>query len=187
MPRKYKTIVIDPPWAGPGETPAFDSENKATGKKMKLSLIPYSTMTGIQVASLRVSEQAADDAQLWIWCCSRSVGDAVLLAQLWSFKYRALFVWDKQRIGLGRHARGQCEFLLWAARRGARLVDPKQCPRQIQQWPKPNRHSEKPAEAYQFIRSLSDAPRLDIFARQHRPGFTAWGNQVPEDLEAKAA
>lgn len=169
---KYKTIVIDPPWPGPGSCPAFTS-----AKKRRPVLIPYSTMTGIQCATLGVTDFAAADAQLWMWTTSRSVGDAFLLAQLWGFAYRALFIWKKQ-LGMGRHARSQAEFLLWCGRPGARIVEPKQCPPQIHEWPKPRAHSEKPAEAYEFIAGLSDGPRLDIFARQNRPGFEPWGNQV---------
>ena len=171
----YKTIVIDPPWPGPCAVPAFDRAK--TGKPC---LIPYSTMGGFQVSAMRVPEYTDVDAQLWVWCPSRNVADAQLLMQLWAFNYRALFVWQKPGLGMGRHARSQCEFLLWEARKGARLVEPKNCPRQIQTWPNPKRHSEKPAEAYEFMRSLSDGPRLDIFARQSRPGFEAWGNEAPE-------
>jgi N6-adenosine-specific RNA methylase IME4 len=177
---KYKTIVIDPPWPGPGNVPAFDSELSAG--KIASVLIPYSTMTGIQVAALRVSEIATMDAQLWLWCCSRSVGDAFLLCQAWGFKYRGLFVWRKMtgKGGLGMNMRNQCEFLLWGARHGARISHGADCPWQVHEWRRPKRHSEKPAEAYELIRSLSDGPRIDIFARQHRPGFTPWGNEVPQ-------
>jgi N6-adenosine-specific RNA methylase IME4 len=169
---KYKTIVIDPPWPGPGVTPRFDRDNTQ-------SMIPYSTMTGIQVAALQVPDLAHPQSQLWLWTPTQNIGDAFLLVQLWGFNYRGLFVWIKP-LGMGRHIRHQTEFLLWAGRPGARLVEPRNCPRQIQTWPKPRRHSEKPAEAYDMIRSLSDGPRIDIFARQHRPGFTPWGNEVPQ-------
>jgi N6-adenosine-specific RNA methylase IME4 len=173
----FRTIVIDPPWPGPGEVPAFDSQGSG---EMRLSLIPYATMTGIQVAALNVRELAADDAQLFIWATSRSLGDAMLLGQSWAFKFRGVFIWHKPGLGMGRHVRSQAEFLYWFGRRGAPLVEPKRCPRQIQTWPKPKRHSEKPPEAYQMIAELSPAPRLDIFARQHRPGFEAFGNEVGE-------
>lgn len=176
---RYRTIVIDPPWPGPGACPAFQG-NIGSKKPMKLSLIPYHTMSGIQVASLRIMDIAADDAQLFIWATSRSVGDAFLLAQTWAFSFRGLFIWKKP-LGLGRHVRNEAEFLLWCGRKGAPLVEPKKCPRQIQHWPKPRRHSEKPAEAYDLISSLSEGPRIDIFARQQRPGFDSYGDQVPCD------
>jgi len=166
---KYKTIVIDPPWPGPGSSPAFDAQ-------APLRLIPYHTLTGIQCAALRIAEIADDDAQLFIWATNRSVGDAFLLAQLWSFSYRGLFIWLKP-LGLGRHMRSQAEFLLWAGRHGAPLVEPRKCPYQLCKWPKPKRHSEKPEEAYEMIKTLSPTPRLDVFARQHRDGFSAYGDE----------
>lgn len=186
--RRYKTIVIDPPWPGPGAVPAFDAVKTGQATLTK-NLIPYATMTGIQCAALSVDAIAADDAQLFIWATSRSMGDAYLLLQLWAFKYRGLFVWQKP-LGMGRHMRHECEFLLWGGRRGAKLVEPKNCPRQTHHWKRPRAHSEKPAEAYAMIRELSPGPRLDIFARQKRPGFTPWGNQAPsaaEQLEQLAA
>jgi len=172
----YKTIVIDPPWPGPGGAPTF----KRGGAK-HWGVLPYSTMTGIQLAALKLEQLAHAESQLWLWATNRNIGDAFLLIQLWGYRYRGLFVWLKPVLGMGRHMRSQCEFLLWASRKGARLVEPKECPRQIQQWPNPRAHSEKPAEAYEFIRGLSDPPRCDMFARQARAGFDAWGNEAPEN------
>lgn len=169
---KYKTIVIDPPWPGPGACPRFGTHGEGQ------SVLPYTTMTGIQVAALRIKELSHPESQLWIWATSRNYGDSFLLMELWGFSYRGLFVWKKP-LGMGRHVRHQCEFLLWGGRPGARLVESRKCPRQIQEWPRPKRHSEKPPEAYDMIRELSDGPRIDIFARQARPGFTPWGNEAP--------
>lgn len=174
MPQHYKTIVIDPPWPGPGSVHRFDVNQT----KRSVSVIPYSTMTVVNIAALRIRDIAAPDSCLWIWATSRSIGDAMLLMELWGFTYRGLFIWMK-RLGMGRHMRHQVEMLLWAGRPGARLVDPRKCPRQVHEWPRPRRHSEKPAEAYAMIAELCDGPRIDIFARQARPGFEAWGNEAP--------
>ncbi len=169
---KYKTIVIDPPWDGVNATRVFKRGLSGRG----VIVLPYTTMSGIQIASLRVAELAAPDAQLFIWTTSRSVGDAYLLLQGWKFNYRGILIWQK-RLGLGRYVQHQAEFLLWGARQGARGPAPGKAIRQIYTWPRPKRHSEKPPEAYRFIRALSDAPRLDIFSRQHRPGFRGWGDE----------
>lgn len=40
------------------------------------------------------------------------------------------------------------------------------------------RHSEKPAEAYDLIRRNSPGPRLSMFQRTARDGFSCWGNQM---------
>lgn len=142
------------------------------------SVMPYSTMGGVSLAAMKIADVAAPDAQLFLWAASRSVADAFLLMQLWGFNYRGLFVWLKP-LGMGRHMRHQVEFVLWGGRKGARLVAPSQCPRQIVEWKKPARHSEKPPAAYELFAKLSPPPRIDIFARQKRPGFTPWGNEAP--------
>jgi len=178
--QKYRTIVIDPPWPGPGACPAFDEHSRlspAANPRIRRDLIPYHTMTGVQCAALRIRELAAADGQVFIWAPSRNVGDAFLLLQLWAFRYRGLFVWIKP-LGLGRHMRSQAEFLLWGGRRGAPLVRPRECPHQLQRWPKPRRHSEKPPEAYAMIAALGPAPRLDVFARRRHEGFDAFGDEI---------
>lgn len=172
--RLYKTIVVDPPWPGPNHTPTFKSKTPHPHV-----VLPYETMSGFQIAGLRVRDLATPDAQLFLWATSRTLGDAFLCLQTWAFRFRGLFVWDKGCLGLGRHVRNQCEFLIWGGREGAPLVKPTDCPHQVQRWKNPRGHSVKPAAAYEFIRSLSQAPRLDLFSRQTRPGFDAWGNESP--------
>jgi N6-adenosine-specific RNA methylase IME4 len=167
--QKYKTIVIDPPWPGPGEARSM--------KGRQQTLIPYSTMTGIQCASLKVVDIADEGCKLWLWATSRSLGDAFLLMQLWGFRYGGLFIWQKPQPGLGCHVRHDSEFLLLGHQPGCSLPLP--APQQTHRWPKPKRHSEKPAEAYEMIAKQSESPRIDIFARQHRQGFDQWGNQAP--------
>lgn len=171
--RTYHTIVIDPPWPGPGATPAFNDKPSI--------MLPYATMTGVQVAAMGVDRLASQTAQLFIWTTSRNVGDAYLLLQGWGFKYRGLLVWLKNGIGPGRHVRSQCEFCLWGGRRGAPMVEPSEAPHQVQTWPR-GAHSEKPAAAYELFRKLSPPPRLDIFARRKHRGFEPWGNETEQRL-----
>jgi protein gp37 len=45
---KFKTIVIDPPWPGPGQARSM--------KGGEAQVIPYQTMTGIQIAALRIRD-----------------------------------------------------------------------------------------------------------------------------------
>ena len=42
---------------------------------------------------------------------------------------------------------------------------------------KPGAHSTKPERFYQEIARLITGPRLDVFARQERPGYDGWGNE----------
>jgi N6-adenosine-specific RNA methylase IME4 len=39
-------------------------------------------------------------------------------------------------------------------------------------------HSRKPDEIYNAIEQLVDGPYLELFARQNRPGWEAWGTEA---------
>lgn len=41
----------------------------------------------------------------------------------------------------------------------------------------PTRHSEEPASFYRSVACLFPERRLDVFARQLRPGLDGWGNE----------
>jgi hypothetical protein len=41
-------------------------------------------------------------------------------------------------------------------------------------------HSQKPDEIYELIETwYPTSPRVELFARQQRPGWAAWGDEVP--------
>jgi N6-adenosine-specific RNA methylase IME4 len=44
-------------------------------------------------------------------------------------------------------------------------------------------HSVKPASFYAEISKYFDGPKLDVFARQVRPGFHGWGNEYGKYTE----
>ena len=170
LPEKYyKTVVIDPPWPGPG------SSRSLKGVGTVGCVLPYSALSGFQLSALRIDEICTDDADLWLWATSRNMVDAGLLMQSWGFSYAGLFIWRKHA-GLGTWMRHDSEFLFRGVRKGTPVVLP--APIQTHEWPRPRRHSEKPGEAYEMIAKQSAEPRIDIFARQRRPGFDAWGNEV---------
>lgn len=171
VPRNhYQTIVIDPPWPGPTQ----HRSQKGKG----VTLLPYQTMTGIQLAGMKVGEIATKDAQLWLWATSRNLGDANLLMQLWGFSYAGLFIWKKPP-GLGPWIRHDSEFLLRGVRKGVEVKLP--ADQQTHEWPRPREHSRKPAEAYAMIREKSEGPRIDIFSRTPHAGFDQWGNEANDD------
>lgn len=42
-------------------------------------------------------------------------------------------------------------------------------------------HSRKPDEIYPRIEALLPGPRCELFARHRRPGWDAWGDQLPPE------
>lgn len=90
--------------------------------------------------------------------------------------------------GIGQYARGAHETLLLGVR-GKGMdpsvfnVDRRNIPSVILT-PVPrdenNRriHSKKPPASYELIEGRSRGPYLELFAREHRPGWDAWGHQL---------
>ena len=48
-------------------------------------------------------------------------------------------------------------------------------------------HCEKPEEVYRRIERLYPGPRLELFARRPRAGWTVWGNEIERDRFNEAA
>jgi N6-adenosine-specific RNA methylase IME4 len=40
------------------------------------------------------------------------------------------------------------------------------------------KHSAKPEYSYELIEKVMDGPRLELFSRKPREGWTVWGNEV---------
>ena len=45
------------------------------------------------------------------------------------------------------------------------------------------KHSRKPDEQYAPIEACSPGPRLELFARGERKGWSVWGNQADDGYE----
>ena len=93
--------------------------------------------------------------------------------------YRTHGVWVKGGPpGQGHYFRQQHEVLLLAVRgamptpsTAARVSSVIQAPR--------GRHSEKPESVYEIIEAMYPGlPKVELFARKRRPGWTAWGDQI---------
>ncbi|MBI3183316.1 MAG: hypothetical protein HYZ28_14355 [Myxococcales bacterium] len=98
----------------------------------------------------------------------------------WGFRYLTALTWVKDRVGTGFWLRGQAEFLLLAKRGDFPPPAWGEAPPGVLFAPR-GRHSEKPSEVAELIERLyPELPKLELFARAARPGWSAWGNEVPE-------
>lgn len=179
----YSTVVIDPPWPqrGAGALRGREGWTDSTGASKPM---PYATMTVAEIAAMPIGEVAADDAHLYLWTTNRFLPDAYALAAGWGFKPSTMLVWAKNPMGggLGGAYGLATEYLLFA-RRGS-LATTGRVGRNWFNWKRPYdergkpRHSAKPAEVFELIESVSPGPYLEVFARDNRLGWDAWGDQV---------
>ena len=175
MIQEFSTIVIDPPWKETG------GGKIKRGADRHYKLLPHTQMPQVILNSGVFNP--ANDCHLYMWATANHLPHAMWLIKELGFDYKTNVVWVKEGpIGLGQYFRMRHEHLLLATRGKGFAVrtDDRTIPSIISA--KRGRHSVKPAEAYQMIERRSAGPRLDMFARQQRKGWTAWGDEKDLDI-----
>lgn len=174
----YRTILADPPWA---------YRQKFKGGR---GMCPYPPMTDEEIFGLPVGEAAAKDAILLLWFTNAKVDVALECVRNYGFQVKTILTWGKitktgkPHAGTGFWLRGATEHAFFASRgrpisEQHRAVLGMSRARQI--WStlllSPRReHSRKPDAAYAMLEQLSEAPRLELFARRRRQNWDTWGN-----------
>jgi len=173
--KKYGVIYADPPWR-------FETFSKKGEKRSPQA--QYQTLGLEALKRLPFSRLAAPDCWLFLWVYGPLADEASEIARAWGFEVSSKegFVWikttkkGKRPIGTGYTTRKGAETML-IAKRGR----PKRMSagiRQVQEHPI-GVHSEKPDVFRELIEAFAgEVPRIELFARHHRDGWDAWGNQV---------
>lgn len=90
-----------------------------------------------------------------------------------------------QHFAQGRYTRGTTEHVMFAVRGNspALVHDLPSAFIYPGRWPG-RKHSEKPPVIHEWAERLSPGPRLELFARAHRAGWDAVGDELPVDNNA---
>lgn len=170
----YSTIVADPPWP-------IRWSGGLGGRRANRTELVYSVMTVDDIKKMAVSVLSASVCSLWLWTTAElnRTGVGVAVAESWGFRVTGEIVWDKPNLGMGAVPR-ICHEVLLVAVKGTGAVDGPRDIRSVQRWPQVygngKTHSAKPAAAYDLIETCSPGPYLELFARQPRLGWDAWGH-----------
>lgn len=177
-PIRCDLIAADPPWQ-------YGSRGARSGRHGELD---YPTMTVDEICALPVANVAADTAVLQLWFTGAFGEQAYQVCRAWGFEpVRIDRVWAKRTVNdkphgvTGPWGMSDCEFILLGTRgkanstllshaRGYTLAPV----------PYPGRHSRKPVDFYDEMddRFANCQFRLEMFAREPRPGWFVWGNEV---------
>jgi N6-adenosine-specific RNA methylase IME4 len=167
---RYRAIVIDPPWemstierhVAPDQEPWLD----------------YATMTIDELAELPITDLAASDGcHVYLWVTHKHLPDGLDLLEQWGARYECVMTWRKN-VGMTPYSwMYDTEHVLFA-RVGSALPLLRNGLRLSFDAPTTG-HSVKPDAFYERVMEASPGPRLDMFARREREGFTAWGAEVP--------
>jgi len=185
----FGVIHADPPW----RYHAFSTKGEKRSAKRH-----YPVMTLDDICALPVRDAAAKDCHLFLWTTGPNLFQSQRVIGDWGFRFSAMaFVWIKLRpgadrlflvpsralsgkggdfhIGMGHTTRKNAEFCL-LGRRGS----PKRISKGIFEliFAPVREHSRKPDEIYERIEAYAGGPYLDLFSRQTRPGWTAWGDEA---------
>lgn len=182
--KRYNTIYADPPWRFENRTGKVAPEHKR--------LTRYETMTFAEIASLPVSDIAAEKAHLYLWCPNALLPEGLEIMDAWGFEYKTNLVWEKVRKdgqpdgrGVGFYFRNVTEMLLFGIKKNSmpnRTLDPARSQVNLIRSMK-REHSRKPDEIIPIIENCSQAPRIELFCRGVRDGWDCWGNQADADYE----
>lgn len=178
--KKYGVILADCPWEYQRKRGQGVAENH------------YPTMHIEDICSLPVAELADKDCVLFLWATFPMLPEALQTIRAWGFTFKTVaFVWIKANRraltlywGMGFWTRSNAEICLLATR-----GHPKRQARNVHQViiSPVEEHSKKPDEARRRIEALmGDIPRVELFARQHPPGWDVWGNEVNNSFDMEA-
>lgn len=177
-PLSYDVIIADPPWRF--RTWSETNQAKSASKH-------YDLMQTDDIKALPVGDLAQRDCILLLWATGAMQPQALEVMKAWGFAYKSQMIWRKTtpsgkvRMGTGYWARSMHEPVLI----GAIGKPPK-----FSAFPSlfdgiAREHSRKPEEFYALVdKHTAGLRRADLFARQSRPGFDAWGNEATKfDME----
>lgn len=206
LPRgPFGCILADPPWRfetfsakGRGRCPDGTKTNEHGNFVDGANNRPerhYQTMTLDDIKKLPIRDVIAKDALLLMWAVDPLLPQAVSVGEAWGFTYKTVgFVWAKTRrenstrggdlateaerafpMGTGYWTRANPELCLLFTKGAPKRVSASV--RKLLVAPR-REHSRKPDEQYERIEALVGGPYLELFARQSRPGWSSWGNEV---------
>lgn len=165
----YATLVVDPPWSYPRMMTPPNPQGRLAVAGLPM---PYDALDLDAVKALPVGELVAQDARVYLWTTNRYLRHAWDVLEAWDLVAGGrVLVWCKPRratmnvttefVLMGR--RGSPPALPW---HGTTWFD----------WPRQRVHSRKPAAFYDLVESWSPGPYAELFAREPRLGWDAWGH-----------
>ncbi|MCJ7510794.1 MAG: MT-A70 family methyltransferase [Dehalococcoidia bacterium] len=169
---QFLTLVADPPWP-------FDNTGSRGAAADHYPSLSIEAIAALEVADRPVKDLAPEEAgHLYLWTPSSFLaeGIAARIARAWGFEPKCVLTWVKPQVGVGNWFRGASEHVLFCVRGNLPLATREA----LSTWFMADRqeHSQKPDEFYHLVERASPGPRLELFARRHREGWEAWGDEL---------
>lgn len=127
---------------------------------------------------------AAKHSHLYLWVTNNYLEAGLAVMRACGFRYVTTITWFKDKVGLGQYYRGVTEHCLFGirGRPGYRYrPDGRRAQGKTGFIAKRTVHSRKPDQVHEWAELVSPGPRLELFARQSRPGWAVWGNEINKE------
>jgi N6-adenosine-specific RNA methylase IME4/DNA-binding transcriptional regulator YiaG len=166
--KRYHCIVIDPPW------PMRKIEREE--RPDQGFSLDYPTMTLDEIQGLPIPDLAdPSGCHIYLWVTQKHLPDGLAFFEAWGVNYQCILTWVKPTGFTPFSWQYNTEHVLFGKvgnldllKTGVKLS-----------FQAPGReHSRKPDIFYRIVCMVSPAPRLDMFSREERDGFEAYGNEV---------
>jgi len=163
---RFAVILADPPW---------QYDNSGFNQSAE-SMYPTMDLDSICDLAPMVNEWSTPHTVLFLWATNPLLREALGVMDAWGFNYKTNLAWIKDRgRGKGWFLKSKHELLLIGVR--SETPQPKVRPNSAFEAARPSRHSQKPEMAYKLIEKMYDGQRLEMFSRNARTGWKAWGNE----------
>lgn len=191
----YGTVLADPPWKYTDQK----LKMKRTGKGAAAHYVTTSIdhIAALGEPGLICGYPIADDAHLYLWTTNAFMAEAHAVVRAWGFEQKTILTWIKgrlavqtfeggrravlvQHIGQGSYLRNSTEHVLFCVRGRAPMPKGVTIPTAFVhpgRW-RGRRNSEKPKVIHRLAERASPGPRLELFARAPRDGWTVYGHEV---------
>lgn len=180
-PLSYDVIMADPPWKFRNWSKAGEEKNASAH---------YDCMELEEIKALPVGHLARGAAVLFLWATWPMLREALEVVDAWDARYITGGAWHKRTktgksaFGTGYVQRSSTEPYLIAAfgrpsygSKSERNVIEMEIDSAVDELARD--HSRKPDAAYAMLERLYPQLKfLDLFSRETRPGWDAWGNQA---------
>jgi N6-adenosine-specific RNA methylase IME4 len=175
-PGGFGTILLDPPWRFQNRTGKVAPEHRRLAR--------YATMSVGELEQLPLGKLAGARSHLYLWCPNALLAEGLHLMKAWGFTYKTNLVWYKVRKdggpdgrGVGFYFRNVTEMVLFGIKGRIRTLAPGRRQTNIVIHRKCE-HSKKPAALYDIVERCSPGPYVELFAREGRPGWSQWGDEL---------
>jgi N6-adenosine-specific RNA methylase IME4 len=175
----FGTVLADPPWRFQNRTGKVAPEHRRLSR--------YDTLDWKDIAAMPVADLAADQSHCYLWVPNALVDEGLRVLEGWGFTYKSMLIWAKRRKdggpdgrGVGFYFRNVTELVLFGVRGPNARTLPAGRTQVNYLGTRKREHSRKPDELYAIIEACSPGPRLELFARGSRPGWTVWGAEAED-------